>query len=140
VSYVMLQPRMLNTMEIKVACWNGGEPYVAGRKKGDNTARAFVGCTETDVLSYATTAIDILKRADPHAILDGLVRVDIFQLANGRFVVNEFESFEAGFVQKRLHGVDKLRRDGLPSADTVIDHLKSYWYNIVVQCLRACDE
>jgi hypothetical protein len=57
-SYVMLQPRMINTMEIKVTCWNGGETYVAMRKRG-NDAHAFVGCTDNDMLHYATTAIGI---------------------------------------------------------------------------------
>jgi hypothetical protein len=146
-SYVMLQPRVLNPMEMKVACWNGGEPYVAMRKRGMG-ARAFVGCTEDDVLSYATTAIGILKRANPHAILDGLVRVDIFQLEDGRLVVNEFESLEACFVQRkvaakpilRLRAENDLSASCRPSDNTVIKHLKSYWYDKVVQCLKAFEE
>ena len=96
------------------------------RRQGDDTARAFVGCIEDYVLSCATAAIDILKHGLP----------DLFQLANGNFVVNEFESFLAIFVQKRIHEVELLQREGSPCTDTVNGHLMSYWYKIVVQCLQ----
>ena len=38
-----------------------------------------------------------LKQLVPNAVVDGLVRVDVFESLNGRLVVNEFESLEARF-------------------------------------------
>ena len=32
-----------------------------------------------------------------HAILDGMVRVDVFQTSSGRLVVNEIETFEGDY-------------------------------------------
>jgi len=48
-------------------------------------------------MKFAEDAIQMLKAACPEAIVDGLVRVDIFEMSDGRLVVNEFESFEALF-------------------------------------------
>jgi hypothetical protein len=38
-----------------------------------------------------------LKRNNPSAIVDGLVRVDVMCTRDGRLIVNEFESLEAGY-------------------------------------------
>jgi hypothetical protein len=46
---------------------------------------------------FAEMAIKKLATKVPHAILNGLVRVDLMQLADGRIVVNEFESLEANY-------------------------------------------
>jgi hypothetical protein len=130
-SYVMLQPCVPNQMEIKVACWNGDAPFIARRNRGGVQSRSFVDTTDEDVLVFATNAIARLKHSDPNSILNGLARVDIFQLPNKKLVVNEFESLEAEYEQKKA-----VVTGGAPCAATVNSALKLYWLDIVTACVN----
>lgn len=53
------------------------------------------GTTETR-FDFAREAIKQLRIACPEALVSGLVRVDIMVDDDGRMLVNEFESLEAG--------------------------------------------
>jgi len=56
--------------------------------------KAYSVYPHTTILNFAEQAVIALSQKCPSAILGGLVRVDIFQRANGQLVVNEFESFD----------------------------------------------
>jgi hypothetical protein len=92
ISYTMIQPRMANRYEAKVACFNGKAMYVAFRLRFGPSIGA-----DSEVMPFAEFAINELQRNCRHAILDGLVRVDIFKNGSGKFVVNEFESLDADY-------------------------------------------
>ncbi|KAJ1380871.1 hypothetical protein B484DRAFT_411895 [Ochromonadaceae sp. CCMP2298] len=47
------------------------------------------------LLEFASAAVANLGRNSPSAVVDGLIRVDIFMDSAGRHRVNEFESLEA---------------------------------------------
>ena len=53
------------------------------------------------LFKFAELAIQQLS-STRHAILDALVRVDIFQNAQGEYVVNEIETFEADYPCKKF--------------------------------------
>lgn len=84
---------MPNTMEIKVACWNGEAMYVCGVKRGGSMHVVEPG----DIFAFATTALQKLKMACPEALIDGLSHEDIFQLPSKKLIVKEFESLECYF-------------------------------------------
>ena len=61
-----------------------------------------------DLFQFAESAVRLLVAARPFTIADFILRVDIMQANNGRFVVNEFESFEA-FIFDPSTGVQENR-------------------------------
>ena len=48
------------------------------------------------LMKFAEDSVAALKRECPSCLSCFLMRVDIMQRRNGRMIVNEFESFEAG--------------------------------------------
>jgi hypothetical protein len=52
--------------------------------------------------NFVETAIQVLKTGNPNSITESVVRVDVFQRNDGKMVVNEFESLEAGIWSKKL--------------------------------------
>lgn len=84
---------MKNAREYKCVLFNGRRQYLA-----HNCARigtSFSDYPHHDIFDFAELAVNTLAAEVPAAILDSLVRVDIFRRQNGSLVVNEFESFEA---------------------------------------------
>jgi hypothetical protein len=96
IPYYMLQPRMGNTFEYKVVCWNGIPAYITDRK---GKGCAFAQGESSRLFNFANDAIAALKLQLPYAITEGVVRVDIFEGPHG-WVVNEFESLEANYYSK----------------------------------------
>jgi hypothetical protein len=129
IPYMMLQPRMLNRKEYKVVLLNGQRSHIAPLPSSHKECKAYSKSPHTRLFEFAETAVKLLADAQPHAILDGLVRVDIFETqekesyvdANGiiglrnRWVVNEFESIEAQFTSTAT-------KDAL-----VLNFLHNYW-------------
>lgn len=94
IPYIMLQPTMSNTKEYKIVCVNGEPHYEITQPRGGIVTKAYEN-PETR-RRFAKQAIQALHEAFPNrAILDGLIRVDIFCNNQGNLVVNEFEGFEA---------------------------------------------
>lgn len=90
----MVQTRMLNNKEYKCVVFNGKREYVAyncNRSKNP----AYSEYPHNRILDFAESAVKVLAKKCPAAIVDTMVRVDVFQRADGKLVVNEFESFEA---------------------------------------------
>ena len=110
IPYVMIQPCMRNRREYKIVCLNRVPIYITSYSK--KSGRAF-GTVE-EKLAFAKLAIEILGKRIPFALLDGLIRVDIFINAKGEMVVNEFEGFEAGYADGK-HDL------------TVEEFLSEYW-------------
>jgi hypothetical protein len=97
--YVMLQACMANRKEYKVVVINQKALYVANDNK--KSGKSFSQFPHTELLKFAENAVIALKFNCPSAITDGLVRVDIFKTLNNGFVVNEFESLEACYYNKK---------------------------------------
>ena len=125
VPYVMLQPKMTNNFEYKVVCWNGRPCYIAERKRGSCRGGAFAAKKEDKLLDFAASAVKMLSESCPHAILNGLVRVDIFTTQQeGKYVVNEFESLEARFYST----------NGAKNG-TIVAAMRCYWYEVLIAAL-----
>jgi hypothetical protein len=84
---------MKNVKEYKCVLFNGQRQYLAHNCYDRGTAYSVY--PHEEILSFAENAIRCLASQRPAAILDSIVRVDIFKRNNGSLVVNEFESFEA---------------------------------------------
>jgi hypothetical protein len=110
IPYTMMQPRMHCRTEVKVACFNGTAMYIA-KTLYDGPG---IG-TQAEMLEFAERAIRDLKSACPDAIVDGLVRVDIFKTKTGKLVVNEFESLEADYSHSKEGDLSTM--------------LSLYWYD-----------
>ena len=93
--YVMVQTRMLNNKEYKCVVFNGKREYVAYNCNRSKDQDAYSEYPHKRILDFAESAVKVLAKNCPAAIVDTMVRVDVFQRANGKLVVNEFESFEA---------------------------------------------
>jgi hypothetical protein len=97
--YVFLQPKLKYNVEYKVVLIEERAQFLSLTKglKRDGAPSP----DKKNLYLFAESALQELKKVCPAAILDGLVRVDIF-VVNGYFVVNEFESLEAGWKPKSL--------------------------------------
>lgn len=92
IPYVLVQPLLPNKCEYKVIVQEGKFKYIgsiASKKNG------YAFGQPNDIRKFAEQAVLLLSRQCSCAIVDGTVRVDIMHY-NGRYVVNEFESLEAG--------------------------------------------
>ena len=102
IPYLILQPCLLNRKEYKVVCLGSKPMYIAkitghdSRKSSDGVNRAFCSCSE--LKNFASKAVERMEFRRPGVVLsDGLFRVDIMQMQDGRMVVNELEGFEANY-------------------------------------------
>ena len=113
----MIQPCMMNRKEYKVVLLNKIAISVTSVGKG-----ASFGYKEL-LFQWAQDAVKLLEQSCPDALLDGLIRVDIFCNAQGEWKVNEFEGFEAGFWSKAE-----------PYNDLVVQKfLIAYWLNYILK-------
>ena len=81
--------------------------------------RAFSSEPLTELFDFVRSAIRALEIARPESLTKGLFRVDVFQLATGRMVVNEFESLEAAFCSSAENTLK------------VQHFLLDYWYDLL---------
>jgi hypothetical protein len=101
VPYLMVQPCMLNRMEKKIVCMNGRYCYTTHPNCSNSHKFRYSGNVELRYKMFAENAIRVLKERVPECIVDGLVRVDIFETARNDdedepvWVVNEIETLEA---------------------------------------------
>jgi hypothetical protein len=105
---------MDDNSEKKVTLINGVATLLSA-SKGRGWKRA-VGREE--LFEFAENAVRMLKAAWPASLTDGLFRVDIFQTAEGKLVVNEFESLEADYATSSI-----------TDTAVVTDFLFQYWVN-----------
>ena len=101
IPYLMIQPCMYNRKEYKIVSLNAVPTYAASIASGRNK-RSVGGISksfgDTDsLLAFAELAIRRFRLHSPFAVTNGLLRVDIFQDAQGNMVVNEIESLDAEY-------------------------------------------
>ena len=118
--YLMIQPCMYNRKECKVVVLDNSPVFPAGISTGSHAkSKNGINKSFTDfegLKKFACQAIDRLRSAAPFAITDGLFRVDIFQTAAGKMVVNEFESLDAEY------------QSSTPGAgEATYNFLENYW-------------
>jgi len=83
---------MLNKKEYKVVCVNG---IACSLNLVASKGVSFSTPPHSSLFHFCEEAICLLRERCPESITDGIVRVDVFQNQEGRYIVNEFESLEA---------------------------------------------
>lgn len=129
IPYTMLQPRMENRKEYKLVFFNGEFQYFASINRY-NVGEAFLKTKEQKEKCklFASEAIKAFRLTYPFAILDGLVRVDVFRRIDGSYAVNEFESLDACTASAGVGGMDRqLRLRG---------KLIEYWTQKLTECIE----
>jgi hypothetical protein len=103
VPYVIMQEKVIQNVEVKVVFLNKKYSHIAMTSTG-STRKSHGPFTTETVVKFAERALHQLSCAMPGiAILDGLVRVDIFKSNQGQLVVNEFESLDAEYASTDLN-------------------------------------
>lgn len=128
IPYCMIQAKMENNYECKVVCFNMEPLYVSKRKRGYGSSIAKGKTGKADLLAFAGEAVRLLHQRCPAALLDGLVRVDIFRTCAARgsqLIVNEFESLEADYYSS---GVNEAYLES---------RLSTYWADVITQLIIA---
>lgn len=124
IPYVMLQPCMKNRLEYKVICINGEAQYVSNIKR--STGTSFSSHPHEALFQFAEDAILRAKNSGcPGLIINGILRVDIFQNQRGDFIVNELESLDAEYCSNNSVG---------ECAAGVF--LEVYWYEHIIKSLQ----
>lgn len=122
--YIMLQRRVIDNAEVKLAFFNGVFSHVAN---GMGKPATLQGYSTSDLANFATGILDRLGSSSTPFILDGLVRVDLFKSNEGELVVNELESLEAMYYSHSCkQGEDRMRH-----------HLVNYWEKLLYKLI--CD-
>jgi hypothetical protein len=132
IPYVMIQPRMANNYEYKIVCFNMVPQYIGMTKKGYGRAFAKGPESRAAIMAFAGHAARSLHMRCPEAIVDGLLRVDIFITCpsrGSRFIVNEFESVEADFsnCDHNMHS-------------QMCSKVSRYWHNKIAYEVDRLDE
>lgn len=102
----MIQPCVYNRKEYKVIVLNSDPFYIStvdskSSKKSENGVhKAFSFSPHNELVSFCKESLALFSINCPHAVVDGLFRIDVMQMRSGRFVVNEFESLEANYYGK----------------------------------------
>lgn len=103
IPYTMVQPTMKNKKEYKVVLFNRVPRYVAHNASVMGTG--FSRHPHLEIMNFAAHALNEFSVSCPFAMVDSMMRVDIFQTKSNKLVVNEFESLEADHHSN--YGTDK---------------------------------
>lgn len=90
----MVQATMANKKEYKVVLFNKEARYISVLPC-NTIGTAFSQKPHAKLMSFAMDVVKELASVYPNALVDSLMRVDVFQTKTGTLVVNEFESLEA---------------------------------------------
>jgi hypothetical protein len=123
IPYMMLQVKVLKNCEAKIVFLNGVYHHFLSPSTHMTTG-SFEGFTKDGIINFASEAFSALSRNDEY-ILDGLVRVDLFQNNEGLLVVNEFESLEARYYASQQEVM----------MDTE-EFLNNYWERKIYECIQ----
>jgi hypothetical protein len=122
----MVQATMANKKEYKVVLFNKEARYISVLPC-NTIGTAFSQKPHAKLMSFAMDAVKELASAYPNALVDSLMRVDVFQTKTGTLVVNEFESLEAD--QHSPHSdLEKLDVD---------DNIRQYYESILRSIIDA---
>ena len=106
---------------LQVTLFDGVFQYVNSKPKSPPQSKVYSKYPHTRLMKFAEEAVVELKRACSSAIIDGLVRVDIFETQMGKLVVNEFESLEACYYHN--------------NESEVCAKLVEYWHLKIQECV-----
>ena len=95
----LIQPEIPENAEVKIICFNGKAEFRNMIKKSKDGRSPFGRGREKDKMffEFAEHVIAALRRLCPSAIVDQIVRVDMFGFRKfpGVFIVNELEGYES---------------------------------------------
>ena len=98
IPYFMLQEKVSDNREARLCFLDGTfSHFVVIGGKSVNSLKHYCA---TDLIDFASSVFLLLKD-EPTFILDGLVRIDIFEDDDERLVVNELESLDARYTASR---------------------------------------
>jgi hypothetical protein len=123
IPYIMLQVRVKKNNEVKMVFLDGKYHHTLSCSVSGIVMR-LSGFENEELISFATSAIQSVSVHDAY-ILDGLVRVDIFN-NDGTLVVNELESLEARFFSSR----DSKQ-------GTCLTFLENYWEKKIYEGIES---
>ena len=124
--YLILQPYLVSR-EWKVIMRAGKPEYFHKRGKNSQNPTPPHSSDEAQTLfAFAKLVHSTLAIRCPHAILDGLVRIDIMKLPNGSLVVNEVEGVDANYASTNM----------ISQGETAL-FLEKYWYEVIENCVKS---
>jgi hypothetical protein len=123
---------MENRKEYKVVVLNENPVYVSYNSKNSGSkCKSFSKPPHDELFQFARSAVEKLKLNCSESIVDGLIRVDIFQNKEKKFVVNEFESLDAAYSANE----GNMIKDCL-----TFEFLVLYWYKKIHLCIESLKE
>ena len=124
--YIMLQPKVPNNRECKVIFHDGEAKYF--NKQGESSQiTPNLGSEEAKrMFAFAKKVLDAFVSRGPHAIMNGLVRIDIMVLQDNTLVVNEIEGIDSNYSCKNM-----------VTQQTTLNFLGDYWYSVVESLFQA---
>ena len=102
----MVQATMANKKEYKVVLFKGEARYIS---KSSTNKKGIAFSSKPELMNFAMEALKEFASACPNALVDSLMRVDIFQTMTGKLVANELESLEADHLCN--NGLDRIAVD-----------------------------
>jgi hypothetical protein len=123
--YVLLQPMVPNNRECKVILHDGVPKYFHVLGSNGNISPP-LGTPEAErMLTFAKLARDTLVARCPHAIMDGLLRIDIMVLPNDLLVVNEIEGIDSNYSCKHIERQESTKT-----------FLENHWLSVVTKLVQ----
>jgi hypothetical protein len=125
----LIQPEIPENAEVKVICFNGKAEFRNNIKKSKDGRSPFNRAKNRVYFDFAEHVIATLRRLCPSAILDQVVRVDMFGFRSlpGRFIVNELEGYESAKWGNGLKAGDHCGR--------VLVLTQQYWKMLLFQLI-----
>ena len=117
---------MANKKEYKVVLFNKEARYISVLPC-NTIGTAFSQKPHAKLMSLAMDVVKELASVYPNALVDSLMRVDVFQTKTGTLVVNEFESLEADHHSPHSD-LEKLDVD---------DNIRQYYESILRSIIDA---
>ena len=106
---------------------SGVPMYFHKRGRGSQNPTPSIKSEEAQKLfAFAKLVHSTLASRCPHAILDGLVRIDIMKLPNGSLVVNEVEGVDSHYASTNMTW----------QGSTCL-FLEEYWYKVIGNCVMS---
>lgn len=126
IPYMMMQEKVQCNDEVKMVYLNKVFSHFVSSR---SLKRVLPGHDSDAIVAFGNSVIALLGQ-QPHFILDGLSRIDVFySQKHDKLVVNEVESLEAIYYCS-----DKSKED------RVIQFLESYWENKIYECfVNVCE-
>lgn len=129
IPYMMLQCKVPDSTEPKLAFIDGVFSHFCGYRRGTAGGRGVIKSlpnhSQESLIAFAISVIELMRNFDGvHVMLDGLIRVDLFDDGKGN-LVNEIEGLEAGYQSS-----DEVENN------RVHTFLDQYWEGQIYNCIN----